>query len=142
MEILLEDISSLQSPCGQGEGVQQVNIEGGVAIVSRMLPSKIPRRLMTEKKRDGGRRDGGEGTVTAEQFARAVHDWWGVGKKACDNGFLLVASREDRSFAISVVRKKKNAPLCFYGVGAGRGGGARRMLKKNKSRPCRNHRHR
>ncbi|CAN0100989.1 unnamed protein product [Pylaiella littoralis] len=102
VEILLEDISSLQSPCGQGEGVQQVNIEGGVAIVSRMLPSKIPRRLMTEKKRDGGRRDGGEGTVTAEHFARAVHDWWGVGKKACDNGFLLVASREDRSFAISV----------------------------------------
>ncbi|CAB1098122.1 unnamed protein product [Ectocarpus sp. CCAP 1310/34] len=50
----------------------------------------------------GGGVVGGGEEVTAEGFARGVQDGWRVGKRGCDNGFVLVASREDRSFAISV----------------------------------------
>ena len=104
----LDAISSFESPCG--------GVEGGVAVVSRMRSSpwaekegsgdilnSLKKRSMSGSGLGLGSGDGGGG-VTAEGFARGVHDAWRVGKKDCDNGFLLVASREDRSFAISVVR--------------------------------------
>lgn len=48
----------------------------------------------------------GEGSVSAEEFARGVHDTWRIGKHGCDNGFLLVVSRVERTFAISVVSRR------------------------------------
>ena len=101
VETRLEDILTLQSPCGGEEDGLKQHIEGGVAVVSRMLPSSSSSSF---GKRGGGGVGGGAEAVSAEQFARGVQDSWRIGKKGCDNGFLLVASREDRSFAISVVR--------------------------------------
>ncbi|CBJ26093.1 conserved unknown protein [Ectocarpus siliculosus] len=72
----------LASPPGGGE-------EGGGGVGINVL-------------RKGGGVVGGDEEVTAEGFARGVQDSWRVGKRGCDNGFVLVASREDRSFAISV----------------------------------------
>ncbi|CAM9643800.1 unnamed protein product [Ectocarpus sp. 8 AP-2014] len=83
------------------------DIEGGVAVVSRMLASPpgggaggggVGINIL----RKGGGVVGGDEEVTAEGFARGVQDSWRVGKRGCDNGFVLVASREDRSFATSV----------------------------------------
>lgn len=106
METRLEAILTLESPCG-GEGGSKQHVEGGVAVVSRMLPSSSSNSFGKRKRKgNGGGGGGGGGTeaVSPEQFARGVQDSWRIGKKGCDNGFLLVASREDRSFAISVVR--------------------------------------
>ncbi|CAM9494226.1 unnamed protein product, partial [Ectocarpus fasciculatus] len=107
----LEKISSLQTPCGlkkavEGDEQQQQqlgDIEGGVAVVSRMLasPPGGVGGVGINGIRKGGGVGGGE-EVTPEGFARGVQDSWRVGKRGCDNGFVLVASREDRSFAISV----------------------------------------
>lgn len=74
-------------------------------VVSRMLPPlpSLPPSRGTDGGIGVGRSSRGGEAVTAESFARDVQDSWGVGKEACDNGFVLVASREDRSFAISVV---------------------------------------
>lgn len=117
----LEEISRLDSPCrqqdedGQASTIPQ-GIEGGVAIVSRLRPSQGLEN-QGSSRRGGDHANGaglksakkklselGGGATIAEGFARGVHDSWRVGKKGCDNGFVLVASREDRSFAISVVR--------------------------------------
>ena len=125
MDDELDAISGLESPCG--------GIEGGVAVVSRMRSSPLAEAEGTadvsssgpKKKRSmpgsglglGLGSGGGGGGVTAEGFARGVHDSWRVGKKDCDNGFLLVASREDRSFAISVVRERtgdRMLRLCLF----------------------------
>lgn len=76
-----------------------------MAVVSRMLPSASSKSSV--RRGIGGGGGGGNGAVTAEQFARGVQDSWRVGKRGCDNGFLLVASREDRSFAIAVVRNQR-----------------------------------
>lgn len=69
-------------------------IEGGVAVIRRMLPSS------DEASSPGGRPQ----QPSAEEFARQVQDRWRVGKQGCENGFLLFASKEDRQFALSVVR--------------------------------------
>lgn len=123
MDDELDAISSLESPCG--------GIEGGVAVVSRMRSSPLAEEEGSGEVSSSGPKKKrsmpgsglglglglGSGGVTAEGFARGVHDSWRVGKKDCDNGFLLVASREDRSFAISVVRERtgrSNPPaVCF-----------------------------
>lgn len=124
VETRLEDILTLRSPCGGQEDYAEQHIEGGVAVVSRMLPSLSPAAAggMSGFVNRGG---AGSEAVTAEQFARGVQDSWRVGKKGCDNGFLLVASREDRSFAIAVVRKLTSTFTfavgrwcrCTYGCG-------------------------
>lgn len=88
----------------QQQQQQLGGIEGGVAVVSRMLASPLGGAggagINVRRKGSGV---GGDEEITAEGFARGVQDSWRVGKRGCDNGFVLVASRDDRSFAISVV---------------------------------------
>lgn len=40
----------------------------------------------------------------AESLAKAIHDTWGVGHRACDNGVLLLLSVYDRQLYISAGR--------------------------------------
>ena len=106
----LDAISALESPCG--------GVEGGVAVVSRMRSSPLVEEegktgVLSSLKKRSMPGSGSDDGVTAESFARGVQDSWRVGKKDCDNGFLLVASREDRSFAISVVRDRVIIPRLF-----------------------------
>ena len=99
-------MSGLRSPCGDEGDVPQ-GVEGGVAVVSRILASegngvnKKPRGILSVLERTRSELEGGG--VSADWFARGVHDSWRIGKHGCDNGFLLVASQADRTFAISVV---------------------------------------
>ncbi|CAN0418312.1 unnamed protein product [Ascophyllum nodosum] len=98
-------MSGLRSPCGDEGDVPQ-GVEGGVAVVSRILASegngvnKKPRGILSVLERTRSELEGGG--VSADWFARGVHDSWRIGKHGCDNGFLLVASQADRTFAISV----------------------------------------
>lgn len=89
----LGGISKLESPCGGRNSSQR--IEGGVAMISRMLP--YPGAPVS------GAGGGGGFPVEVEAFAQGVQDAWRIGKRGCNNGFLLFASKEDRNFAISVV---------------------------------------
>lgn len=88
----LGGISKLESPCGGRNSSQR--IEGGVAMISRMLP--YPGAPVS------GAGGGGGFPVEVEAFAQGVQDAWRIGKRGCNNGFLLFASKEDRNFAISV----------------------------------------
>lgn len=91
----MESIARLQTACGDTTH----NIEGGVAVVSQMRPAIDSRHTGSAKAMRPKLHD----SSTAESFARGVMDSWRVGKRGCDNGFLLFVSKEDRSFAIAVV---------------------------------------
>ncbi|KAG2491015.1 hypothetical protein HYH03_010687 [Edaphochlamys debaryana] len=43
----------------------------------------------------------GDASAYAEAFAKALHDRWGVGDPACNNGVLMLLSLEDRQLYIS-----------------------------------------
>lgn len=86
----LDTISKLLTPCGD----EAQGVEGGVAVISRMLPAA--------EEMGGSHKQ--VLYADAQDFARRVQDGWRIGKRECDNGFLLLASKEDRQFAISMVR--------------------------------------
>ncbi|EFJ47425.1 hypothetical protein VOLCADRAFT_92125 [Volvox carteri f. nagariensis] len=44
----------------------------------------------------------GDAAEAAENFARSLHDRWGVGDARCNNGVLLLISTDDRQIFISV----------------------------------------
>ncbi|CAM9604282.1 unnamed protein product, partial [Discosporangium mesarthrocarpum] len=96
VELELEKISHLKSPCGDA-GPQRV--EAGVAAVYRISPAFIPNPKLKWKPRP---RNGHDSDRLVEAFAGNVQDIWGVGNMECDNGILLLVSQEDRSLVISV----------------------------------------
>ncbi len=58
--------------------------------------------------------------ATAERFARQLHDAWGVGSAACDNGVLLLLATKDRQVYISV-GKGATDRWGVWGMGVGVG---------------------
>jgi uncharacterized membrane protein YgcG len=47
------------------------------------------------------RKSGGDKAAAAREFARALHDAWGVGNPACQNGALIMLAVTDRQVYIS-----------------------------------------
>lgn len=52
---------------------------------------------------------GSDASASAERFAKALHDAWGVGHQACNNGVLLFLAVQDRQIYISTGKGAKEA---------------------------------
>jgi len=59
------------------------------------------------KKMDEGIGATRDVAVRAKMFAQHLHDKWGVGQKGCNNGILLLLSRDDRRIFISTGRQSR-----------------------------------
>ena len=67
---------------------------------------------------EGDLKDNGRKTLTAEHFAKALHDSWGVGLKDCQNGVLFFLATEERqvsqvSYNNGIKKCKINVLLLF-----------------------------
>jgi hypothetical protein len=74
----------------------------------RTLPGpQVAVALMRRLQVDGGQSPG----EAAAAFARGLHEAWGVGSSACDNGVLLLLATRDRQVYISTGRGAEAAGL-------------------------------
>ena len=85
-ELLFSVRENTFSGCRWGD--RNPGFQIGVAVMKKMRP--IPGKSIA---------------VTAEKFAKHLHDRWGVGKVGCDDGAVLLLSISDRQIYVSTGRR-------------------------------------